>query len=281
MTAELAATTPARGLLVIERILRDRDGLWTQIVQERNLKSLIGELTASSAVALALYGVVLGASNGFMQALASAVKLPILFLVTLLICLPTLYLFNLVFGARLSIRQALALVLVAVTVISALSLAFAPVSLFFLVTAPNYAFYKILNVVILMLTGAVGLGLLLDGMRSLNKLATAKPTDTADEQPAALAVPAQAPAQPVPGQPFPGWGPHHPQQPQFGMVRPPEPRVNMTLIRIWVLLFGFVATQLAWTLRPFLGSPDEKFQIFRAVEGNFYVNIAQTIADLF
>jgi len=34
------------------------------------------------------------------------IKLPLLFLVTLAICLPTLYLFNLVFGARLSMPSA-------------------------------------------------------------------------------------------------------------------------------------------------------------------------------
>jgi hypothetical protein len=242
-------------VLVIERILRDRKGLWRQIMEERELGRLIRQLFTSSVVALAFYGAVLGASASFAQAVSSAVKLPVLFLVTLAICLPTLYLFNLVFGARLSLVQAIALVLVAVTVISALSLAFAPVSLFFLVTAPNYAFYKLLNVGILMLTGVVGLTVLLDGMRSLNRQATA------GEAP-------PAPPQMVPGQPFP--------------VRPPaqeEQPVNMGLLRIWVLLFGFVGTQLAWTLRPFVGHPDEDFQILRRIEGNFYLNILETIGS--
>jgi len=65
----------------------------------------------SSVVALALYGAVLGASNSVPQSLLSAAKLPLLFLMTPAICLPTLYLFNLVFGARLQVKQALALVL--------------------------------------------------------------------------------------------------------------------------------------------------------------------------
>jgi len=311
---------PTQRQLVIERILRDRAGLWKQILHEQKLKGLIGQLMVSSAIALAAYGAVLGASASVPQAISSAIKLPILFLVTLVICLPTLYLFNLVFGARLSIRQAIALVLVAVTVISALSLAFAPVSLFFLVTAPNYAFYKILNVVILMLTGIVGLGVLLDGMTSLNKLAASKAPAT-EERPeiAAPVQPASVPATPVlvevgakgveqavepavqhgngqvqhvppqnfvpqfRGQQFPGQ--QYPGQPYGGFApggRPPEePRVNVGLIRIWVLLFGFVGTQLAWTLRPFVGSPDEDFQVLRGIEGNFYVNIVETIGKLF
>lgn len=263
-----AAPSPPGGVLVVERILRDRIGLWTQILEERGLNKLIGQLLVSSVAALACYGAVLGASSSFLQALSSAVKLPVLFLVTLAICMPTLYLFNLVFGARLSIRQAVALVLVAVAVISALSLAFAPISLFFLVTAPNYEFFKLLNVAILGLTGVVGVSVLLDGMRSLNKLGAAAHAPAAP-QPAAH-------PQPQAGMPVPGpAGPHHPAMMQA--PRPAEPRVNMGLLRIWALLFGFVGTQLAWTLRPFMGSPSGEFQIFRTLEGNFYVNIIETI----
>ena len=29
----------------------------------------------------------------------------------------------------------------------------------------------------------------------------------------------------------------------------------MILLYIWIMLFGFVGTQLAWTLRPFFGDP--------------------------
>ena len=96
------------------------------------------------------------------------VKLPLLFLATLAICLPTLYLFNLVFGSRLSMVRAVALILVSITVTAVLTLAFAPVSLFFLVTAKSYSFCKLLNVAILLLTALVGLRFLVEGMRALN-----------------------------------------------------------------------------------------------------------------
>ncbi|HET6213372.1 MAG TPA: hypothetical protein VFE14_10935, partial [Micromonosporaceae bacterium] len=100
--------TKQSGLLVIERILRDRQGIWQQIVDERDLGQLTTQMLASSAIALAAFGAVLGTFGGPLMTLTSAVKLPLLFLCTLAICLPTLYLFNLVFGSRLSVRQALA-----------------------------------------------------------------------------------------------------------------------------------------------------------------------------
>jgi hypothetical protein len=55
----------------------------------------------------------------------------------------------------------------------------------------------------------------------------------------------------------------------------------MTLLYIWILLFGFVGTQLAWTLRPFFGSPGMKFSLYREINGNFYAEIIHTIARLF
>lgn len=192
------------GLLVIERILRDRHSIWQQVVEERELNALTGRMLAASAIALACYGAVLGAFHSFLMALTSAVKLPLLFLVTLAICLPTLYLFNLVFGARLSIRQALAMVMVAITVISMLAVAFAPISLFFLITAPDYSFFKLLNVAILTLSAFVGLKFLTGGMQVLNEhglLTTAPPQQVPQQVPAQVpagAAEVTAPAVPVP-----------------------------------------------------------------------------------
>ncbi|MEU5779633.1 hypothetical protein [Micromonospora lupini] len=332
--------------LVIERILRDRQGIWQQIVAEGDLNALTGRMLASSAVALACYGAVLGAFHSPLMALTSALKLPLLFLVTLAICLPTLYLFNLVFGARLSVRQSLALVMVAITVTSMLAVAFAPISLFFLITAPDYGFFKLLNVAILTLSALVGLRFLTGGMQVLNDHGLLAPaTSNAPAQadaPAAVAVPAAVPAGAVPaavsagsagaagavaepvavpagaaagstangaapdattavpaqvpaqwsGQPAgasypPGMMPPGYPAAQRPFATPPVRRgeptqrpASMTLLYIWILLFGFVGTQLAWTLRPFFGDPDKDFSLFRSIDGNFYAEILRTIANL-
>ena len=55
----------------------------------------------------------------------------------------------------------------------------------------------------------------------------------------------------------------------------------MGLLNVWILLYGFVGTQLAWTLRPFFGDPNQSFEIFRSIGGNFYVNIVKTLMELF
>jgi len=326
----------SHGLLVIERILRDRDGIWEQIT-----------------IALFCFGAVLGAfntDNALLQSLLSAIKLPLLFLVTLAICLPTLYLFNLVFGARLQVRQALALVMVAITVISMLAVAFAPISLFFLITANQYSFYKLLNVAILTLAALVGLRFLTGGMAALNKHNSVRDAFARAAVEAKAAAPAQAvagngaiptgdaapagdaasgggdageapvspapagapalPAAPVAPVPLPAGAvpvavpagngaavlvaaPPHPMAPGYAQAPPiwaprqvpaappAEKQASMTLLYVWILLFGFVGTQLAWTLRPFFGSPGQKFELFRSIDGNFYVDIVRTIGHLF
>lgn len=345
---------PGSGLLIIERILRDRDSIWRQIGEERDLGKLTLQMLTSSALALACYGAVLGASHSFAQAGLSALKLPLLFLMTLAICLPTLYLFNLVFGARLQVRQALALVMVTITVTAVLSLAFAPISLFFLLTAFSYSFYKILNVAILTMTAFVGLKFLTSGMHALNAHTAAAAAARREQQEAearavaALAAPsADAPVSPAPAgsssdaaatdaadadageggaavpaasvsagpaaqpsngavatasAPAPAFAPKQPLLLPDGryaypvapplpgyratpaaaaQLQPGERPASMTLLHVWILLFGFVGTQLAWTLRPFVGEPHEPFQVFRPIEGNFYVNIIHTISELF
>ena len=61
----------------------------------------------------------------------------------------------------------------------------------------------------------------------------------------------------------------------------PQKSNSMSLLYVWILLFGFVGTQLAWTLRPFFGDPGRPFALFRHIEGTFYADILQTIARLF
>jgi hypothetical protein len=309
------------GLLIIERILRDRDGIWRQVVEERDLKPLTMQMVVSSVVGLACYGIVLGASHSFAQAVSSAIKLPLLFLATLAICLPTLYLFNLIFGARLSMMQAVALIMVSITVISVLALAFAPISLFFLISADNYPFFKLLNVAILVLAAFVGLKFLTSGMATLNAYQAAH-SPAVEETPAAAPTAAVAnggggdaepvvagllePANPgrtavstlpqapvtLPHAPVtlphaPVTLPHAPavvlprQVATPALVRTQQKPASMTLLYIWIALFGFVGTQLAWTLRPFFGSPNEPFEVFRNIEGTFYADIFRTIGHLF
>ena len=59
------------------------------------------------------------------------------------------------------------------------------------------------------------------------------------------------------------------------------PKLGMKIFKIWIFIFAFVASQLAWNLRPFVGSRDLPFELFRVRESNFYVAVLQSVTQLF
>jgi hypothetical protein len=167
-----------------------------------------------------------------------------------------------------------------------LTLGFAPISLFFLITAQNYEFFKLLNVCILALTAVVGLLFLTRGMAALNgyHAAALEATPAAEvavearDRELALvgagnghgALPAEPAALASPG-----------RAAESAAAVPAERPTSMILVYVWIVLFGLVGTQLAWTLRPFFGDPDAPFALFREISGTFYSDILQTIGALF
>ncbi|HXE53446.1 MAG TPA: hypothetical protein VN541_10540 [Tepidisphaeraceae bacterium] len=50
------------------------------------------------------------------------------------------------------------------------------------------------------------------------------------------------------------------------------------MLRLWLVLYTFVATQMAWVLRPFVGNPTTPPSFFRAEAwGNAYIEIVHLI----
>lgn len=55
-------------------------------------------------------------------------------------------------------------------------------------------------------------------------------------------------------------------------------RRHLVLLRIWLVIYGFVGIQMGWVLRPFIGSPEAAPQFFRhEAWGNAYVRLAGII----
>lgn len=219
-------------LTIIEAILRDRRSFFGEIRQGQGLKTKMRAMLLSSITFLALYGAVMGSTNSLWQALSSAAKLPLLFLATLVVCAPTLYFFNLIFGSNQSLSQNIAIILTAITVTAVVLLSLAPIVMFFLLTSSHYQFFKLLNVGMFVTAGIVGVTFLGQGMR----LASESGEEGA--------------------------------------------RARRMILRLWILVYAFVGSQAAWTLRPFIGAPSMKFELFRQLGGNFYTNIFASLGEL-
>jgi len=57
-------------------------------------------------------------------------------------------------------------------------------------------------------------------------------------------------------------------------------RARRNVVRLWVLIYGFVGSQMAWTLRPLIGAPSMKFELFRQLGGNFYGNVLVSLGEM-
>jgi hypothetical protein len=146
-------------------LLRDRSLFLEEICSGIKLSSKSTALLICSSLFFAVYGAIIGSFHSWEQALSSAVKLPALYLITLIICFPTLYFFNVLFGSQKTAGQHFAMLLTAVSVISVLLFSFAPITLFFLLSTYHYQFFMLLNVAIFAITGFIGIKFLYQGMR--------------------------------------------------------------------------------------------------------------------
>ena len=219
-------------LAIIETILRNRRMFFAEIREGVELGRKMRAMLLSSVAFFALYGAVMGSTHSLWQTLSSGAKLPLLFLATLVVCSPTLYFFNLIFGSNQSLSQNFALILTGITVTAVLLLSFSPIVLFFLLTTSHYQFFKLLNVGVFTIAGIVGVTFLSQGMRIVS---------SGGKEGA---------------------------------------RARRNVVRLWIFIYAFVGSQMAWTLRPFIGAPRLPFELFRQLGGNFYANIFASIGEI-
>ncbi len=236
----------------------------------------------------------------FMQLLASTVKVPALFLLTLLVTFPSLYVFNALVGSRLTVLSLLRLLVAALGVTLAMLAAFGPIVAFFSVSTTSYPFMTLLNVLVFAFGGVLGLKFLLQTLHRLNLVSQELPVFLPDNP----AVPGTAIGNSNPAGAldkvdgftlgrqvrvvFRCWvvvfavATLSAQWLLREFYRPlvlREPR-HRWLLRGWLVIYAFVGIQMAWVLRPFIGDPQQPVQFFREdAWGNAYVVVVQLIWD--
>jgi hypothetical protein len=201
-----------------------------------------------------------------MQLVATAVKVPALFYLTLFVTFPSLYVFNALVGSRLTLLSVLRLLMASLAVNLAVLASLGPIVLFFSLTTKSYPFIQLLNVVVFSVAGLLGLVFLLQTLHRMTATAdVVLPTmpaseTTADggetmmetEEPSALDMP--------PGQAL---GEH-----------------TRTVFACWVIVFALVGAQMGWVLRPFVGDPSLPFSWFRERHSNFFEAVINAIGAL-
>ena len=220
------------------------------------------------------------------QILSSAIKVPALFLLTLAVTFPSLYVFNALVGSRLKAESLLRLLAAAMAVMMAVLASMGTIVLFFSFSTTSYPFMVLLNVLVFTISGFLGLSFLL---QTLHRISVAEDQARLDESGRPPALPPPLPSQPSVGSetPYatatstaPATAPRLPGalDRMEGHVLGPHVR---SVFRIWIIVFGMVGAQMGWILRPFVGDPSLPFRLFRPRTSNFFIDVVQKIKDLF
>lgn len=177
------------------------------------------------------YGACMGSfggvvEDGWKQILLSAVKVPFLFLVTFILCLPSFYVMNAFAGLREDFDRVSNGLLAFQTIAAIVLAALGPITLLMNLTTGFYSFIKLWNGLVFAVASISG---------------------------------------------------------HYAMARAYRPLIlanarHGIFLRVWVGLYAFVAIELAWVLRPFVGDPRLPFQILRPeFLGNAYVEIVKLL----
>src|SRR5437764_2499340 len=113
------------------------------------------------------FAVVSGRAGRWEQMLASAIKVPALFVLTLIVTFPSLYVFNALVGSRLNFKALLRLLVAAMSVMLALLASFGTIVAFFSFTTESYHFMVLMNVAMFAVAGFLGLNFLLQTLHRL------------------------------------------------------------------------------------------------------------------
>jgi hypothetical protein len=212
----------------------------------------------------------------FQQLVASTIKVPLLFALTLHVTFPSLYVFNALVGSKLSLPALLRLLVASIGVTVAVLAAFGPIVAFFSVSTTSYPFMVLFNVLVFAISGFLGLKFL---MQTLHRLSIVE-----QQKARALhadAEPSPAPASEAPAPPLKSIWLNESAGALDRLEGHPLGRHVTTVFRCWVIVFGLVGAQMGWVLRPFIGNPNQEFEWFRTRQSNFFEGVWHAFVKLF
>jgi hypothetical protein len=261
----------------LDRILRGeatrlpalRDGIID--ISARGLFGILLLLGLLYGICMGLFSVINSHAHDYRQLLATTIKVPALFFLTILVTFPSLYVFNALVGSRLTLLSVLRLLVASLGVMLAVLASFGTIVAFFSASTTSYPFMVLLNVVVFAASGFLGLLFLFQTLHRLTLV---------QEEP--LSPTPVIPVEPSESTPT--------DQPILPPPLPPsaldriEGRILgshvKAIFRIWVIVFGLVGAQMGWILRPFIGRPGLPFSFFRERGSNFFEAVFNQIHNL-
>ncbi|MDZ4687975.1 MAG: hypothetical protein SH850_23120 [Planctomycetaceae bacterium] len=238
----------------------------------RGLTALIVLMGVTYGLCMGVFALLRETGPEWRQLVAASVKVPALFLLTLAITFPSLYVFNALVGSRLRFLDVLRLLIAGISVTLAVLASFGPIVAFFAVSTTSYPFMVLLNVLMFAVAGLLGLSFLLQTLHRLSIIHTRTPEVVPEdhfepvEEPSSLAVADEK------------VNPASPLDMPVGHLLAGHVK---SVFRCWIVVFGLVGAQMSWVLRPFIGNPDRPFSWFRERDSNFFEAVWHSLLNLF
>lgn len=216
----------------IFKAFQNSDEYFEMLSEHQNSRHVIAQQMMLILLFTFLYGVIMGSYNGWLQSLVTGIKIPVLIMLSLLICFPALYVIQSMIGSTMTLAQMASIIFTGFFVFSTIALSFGPIVIFFMITSDSYSFLKLLHVAIFAFSGIFAVKTIINGLK-------------------------------------------------YSCERKNlYPKLGMTIFKIWVFILAFVSSQLAWNLRPFVGSRDMEFELLREREGNFFIAVINSFGHL-
>lgn len=245
----------------LDRLLRGQTTSLTELRRDTldfpvlGICAVIAMLGLIYGACMGLFAVTGSGNNEWKQIPASMLKVPALFFLTLVVTVPSLYVFNALVGSRLTLPSVLRLLIASLAIMLAVLSSLGPIVAFFAISSTSYPFILLLNVIVYSLSGILGLAFLLQTLHRLTVVHQSSP----------------------PPQPPPVEGEEPLSLESVGALDKLKGQVLgghvKTIFRIWVIVFAVVGAQMAWVLRPFVGHPDKPFEWLRERGGNFFETV--------
>jgi hypothetical protein len=145
--------------------LHSNDVFYEKITDEKELKTQVTKNFVWLLIFSIAYGFIMGSYNSFLQAIASAIKMPVLILLIIIICFPAFYVIQTILGSRLSAGQMMSIILSGFVFMTCIMVSFSTIVIFFMITGDNYPFLKLLHVLIIMTAGFFGMRAIVEALK--------------------------------------------------------------------------------------------------------------------
>jgi hypothetical protein len=141
------------------------DAFYEKITDEKQLRSGIKSHLILVILFSMIYGGIMGSYNSLPQAVSSAIKMPALILLIILVCFPAFYVIQTVLGSRLSLSQMISIILTGFVFMTCIMVSFSTIVIFFMITGDNYHFIKLIHVLIIITAGFFGMRAIVEALK--------------------------------------------------------------------------------------------------------------------